>query len=43
MPESVSAAYSMSATTFLFAAYSLRYIAAPTPKGRIITSEARII
>ena len=40
MPESVSAAYSMAATSFLFCAYSVRYTAAPTPSGRTMSSEA---
>ena len=43
MPESVSAAYSIAATSFLFEAYSVRYIAAPTPSGSTYTSEARTI
>ncbi len=43
IPESVSAAYSIAATSFLFDAYSLRYIAAPTPRGSMITSEAIIM
>ena len=33
MPDSVSAAYSMTATSFLLAAYSVRYTAAHTPSG----------
>ena len=40
MPESVSAAYSITATAFLPAAYSVRYTAAPTPSGSTITSVA---
>ena len=38
MPESVSAAYSMSPARRLFFAYSVRYTAAPTPTGSTITS-----
>ena len=37
IPESVSAAYSMALTTRLFEAYSVRYIAAPTPSGTTIS------
>ena len=36
MPESVSAAYSIMLTSFLFDAYSLRYTAAHTPSGSTI-------
>ena len=38
MPDSVSAAYSMTATTFLLAAYSVRYTAAHTPSGSTTAS-----
>ena len=38
MPDRVSAAYSMAATTFLLAAYSVRYIAAHTPTGSTTSS-----
>ena len=40
MPESVSAAYSITATIFLLDAYSVRYTAAPTPSGSTIASVA---
>ena len=33
MPLRASAAYSITATTFLLDAYSVRYTAAPTPSG----------
>ena len=38
MPDSVSAAYSMTATSFRLPAYSVRYTAAHTPTGRTISS-----
>ena len=40
MPESVSVANSIMLTNFLFVAYSVRYIALPTPRGRTIISVA---
>ena len=43
IPESVSAAYSIIDTIFLFLAYSVRYMAAPTPRGNTIISVARTI
>ena len=43
MPDSVSAAYSIAAARRRLRAYSVRYIAAPTPRGRTITSEASTI
>ena len=42
IPDNVSAAYSMIPTIFLLEAYSVRYTAAPTPRGRTIKSEAII-
>ena len=43
MPERVSAAYSMAATTLRFRAYSVRYTAAPTPSGRTTARDVRSI
>ena len=40
IPESVSAANSIIATSFLLVAYSLRYIAAPTPSGSTMINVA---
>ena len=38
IPESVSVANSMTLTSFLFVAYSVRYMALPTPRGRMMIS-----
>ena len=38
MPERVSVANSMMLTSFLFVAYSVRYMALPTPRGRMMMS-----
>ena len=38
IPDSVSAAYSITATTLLLAAYSVRYTAAQTPRGSTTSS-----
>ena len=43
MPDSVSAAYSTAATILLLFAYSVRYIAAPTPSGITTASVAATI
>ena len=43
IPARVSVASSIILTSFLFLAYSLRYIAAPTPKGSTIISVNRMI
>ena len=40
LPLGVGAAYSMTETSFLFEAYSVRYIAAPTPSGSTMTMDA---
>ena len=43
MPESVSAAYSMTATSLWLFAYSVRYTAAPAPSGTTRMTAARMI
>ena len=43
MPERVSAAYSIAPTMRWLLAYSVRYIAAPTPSGSTHTSVPRTI
>ena len=40
MPDSVSVANSIMLTSFLLVAYSVRYMALPTPRGRTIISVA---
>ena len=40
MPARVSVANSMAATSFLLPAYSVRYMALPTPRGSTIISVA---